>query len=410
MRKPIFMLLGGGLASATAAATLRAEGFDGRVVIVGDERHPPYSRPPLSKDVLRGEKTPKQTWLRPPEWYASKEIELQLGVRAVAVDRGAHEVEMANGERLTYDKLLIATGGIPRTLDIPGVNLPGVFFLTKLEESVALHDLLMPGTPVVVIGAGFIGAEVAASVRKLGCQVTILETSPIPLGRVLGPRIGQVYADLHRERGVILRTGIGVDRIEGNGRVQRVVASDGQIHEAAVVVIGIGQVPDIGLALRSGIPAHNGIEVDELCRTEAADIFAAGDIAHHPNRFLGRHIRVEHWQNAQHQGAAAARNMLGQAKPFHEVPWVWSDQYEHNLQVVGLPDPSGHLVVRGDLAERAFSAFFLRDGRVTAALAVNRPQDVRIARQMIQFRTGVSESQLADLDTSLDELLVADDN
>ena len=407
MRKAIFMLLGGGLASATAAATLRAEGFDGRVIIVGDECHPPYSRPPLSKDVLRGEKPPEQTWLRPPEWYASKEIELRLGVRAVSVDPGARDVEMANGEHLPYDKLLIATGGTPRTLDIPGADLPGVFFLTKLEDSVALLEHLVPGAPVVVIGAGFIGAEVAASVLKLGCEVTVLEISPIPLGRALGPRIGQIYADLHRERGVNLRTGVGVERIEGNGRLKRVVASDGQTHDAAVVVIGIGQIPDTGLARRSGIPVGNGIEVDELCQTGVADIFAAGDIAYHPNRFLGRHIRIEHWQNAQHQGAAAARNMLGQAKPFHEVPWVWSDQYEHNLQLVGFPDPGEHLVVRGDPSERNFSAFFLRDNRVIAALAVNRPQDVRIARQMIQFGTKVSEPELADLGTNLHELLVA---
>ena len=401
------MLLGGGLASVTAAATLRAEGFDGRVIIVGDERHPPYSRPPLSKDVLRGEKAAEQTWLRQPEWYASKEIELQLGVRAVSVDPGAREVEMANGVRLPYDKLLIATGGTPRSLDIPGAHLPGVFFLTKLEHSTALREQLEPGAPVVVIGAGFIGAEVAASVRKIGCEVTVLEISPTPLGRALGPRIGQVYADLHRERGVILRTGVGVERIEGNGRVKRVVASDGQRHDAAAVVIGIGQVPDMSLAQRSGIPGVNGIEVDELCATRVADIFAAGDIAYHPNRFLGRHIRIEHWQNAQHQGSAAARNMLGQAKPFHEVPWMWSDQYEHNLQIVGFPDPSDHLVIRGDPSERHFSAFFLRDSRLIAAIAVNRPQEVRIARQMVQFGTPVSEAELADLGTDLQERLGA---
>jgi 3-phenylpropionate/trans-cinnamate dioxygenase ferredoxin reductase subunit len=407
VKKPIFMLLGGGLASATAAATLRAECFDGRVIIVGDEPHVPYSRPPLSKDVLRAEKAPEQTWLRPPEWYASKEIELHLGVRAVSVDARTREVEMANGERLAYDKLLIATGGTARTLDIPGADLPGVFFLTKLGESLALREHLVPGAPVVVIGAGFIGAEVAASARKLGCEVTVLEIAPIPLGRALGPRIGEIYADLHRERGVNLRTGVGVERIEGEGRVQRVFTSDGRFYEAAAVVIGVGQVPNMDLAHRSGFRAGNGIEVDELCRTRLPDVFAAGDIAYHPNRFLGRHIRVEHWQNAQHQGAAAARNMLGQDKPFHEVPWVWSDQYEYNLQVVGLPDPNDRLVVRGNPNDRSFAAFFLRDGWVNAALAVNRPKDVRVARQMIQFRTQVSEPQLADPGTNLEELLAA---
>lgn len=401
------MLLGGGLASATAAATLRTEGFDGHIVIVGDEPHLPYSRPPLSKDVLRAEKTPEQTWLRPAEWYANKEIELQLGVRAVAIDARAREVEMANGVRLAYDKLLIATGGMPRVLDIPGAELPGVFFLAKLGDSLALREHLVPGAPIVVVGAGFVGAEVAASARKLGCDVTMLEIAPIPLGRALGPRIGEIYADLHREHGVNLLTGVGVERIEGVGRVQRVIASDGRTYEASAVVIGVGQVPDMGLALRSGLRDGNGIEVDELCRTSLPDVFAAGDIAFHPNPYLGRHIRVEHWQNAQHQGAAAARNMLGQHKPFHEVPWVWSDQYDYNLQVVGIPDPRDQLVVRGNPDDRSFAAFFLREGRVTAALAVNRPKDVRTARQMIQFGTRASERQLADLDVSLEALLGA---
>jgi 3-phenylpropionate/trans-cinnamate dioxygenase ferredoxin reductase subunit len=407
LTKPTFILLGGGLASATAASTLRAEGFDGRVIIVGDETHVPYSRPPLSKDVLRGEKSPERTWLRPPAWYESKDIELQLGVRAVAVDPRAHTVELADGTRLAYDKLLVATGGVPRTLDIPGADLPEVFFLRTLDDTLALREHLTPGAPLVVIGAGFIGAEVAASARKLGCQVTMLEIAAIPLGRALGPKIGQIYAEVHRERGVALHTGVGVERIEGDGHVRRVVTTDGRVHEAAVVVIGVGLLPCLDLARRSGFATGNGIIVDEYCQTSADDVFAAGDIAHHPNHFLSRSIRVEHWQNAQHQGTAAARNMLGQRKAFREVPWVWSDQYEHNLQVVGLPDPSDRLVVRGDAATRNFSAFFLRDGRVTAALAVNRPDDIRVARLMIQHGTAAAEAQLADVDAALGELVVA---
>jgi 3-phenylpropionate/trans-cinnamate dioxygenase ferredoxin reductase subunit len=404
--KPTFILLGGGLASATAASTLRAEGFDGRVIIVSDESHAPYSRPPLSKEVLRAEKPPEKTWLRPPAWYKSKDIELQLGLRAVAVDPRAQTVELGDCTRLAYDKLLIATGGLPRALNIPGADLPGVFFLRTLEDALALRDRLTVGAPVVVIGAGFIGAEVAASARKRGCKVTMLEVAQVPMGRALGPRIGEIYADVHRERGVDLRTGIGVERIEGHGRAQRVVTADGRVHEASVVVIGIGLVPDLTLAQRSGFDTANGIIVDEFCRTSVDNVFAAGDIAHHPNPFLGRRIRVEHWQNAQHQGAAAARNMLGQLKPFHEVPWVWSDQYEHNLQVVGLPDATADVVVRGDTARRHFSAFFLRQGRVTAALAVNRPEDVRVARFMIQHATKVTEDLLADVDVNLGDIAV----
>ena len=405
--KPTFVLLGGGLASATAASTLRAEGFDGRVVIVSDETHVPYSRPPLSKDVLRGEKAAEKTWLRPPAWYASKEIELQLGVRAVEVDPHARRIEFADETSLPYDKLLVATGGIPRTLQIPGADLPGVLFLRTLEDALALRTHLTGAGPVVVIGAGFIGAEVAASARTFGCKVTMLEIAQTPMGRALGPKIGAIYADVHRERGVELRTGVGVEHIEGKGHVQRVITTDGRVHEAAVVVIGVGLVPDVTLARRSGFATGDGIRVDEYCQTSVDNVFAAGDIAHHPNPFLGRRIRVEHWQNAQHQGAAAARNMLGQRKPFHEVPWVWSDQYEHNLQVVGLPDPIQHVVVRGDVATRNFSAFFLRNDRVTAALAVNRPEDVRLARLMIQHGTAVSEDSLADIHVNLGELVAS---
>jgi 3-phenylpropionate/trans-cinnamate dioxygenase ferredoxin reductase subunit len=407
LAKPTFVLLGGGLASVTAASTLRTEGFDGRVIIVGDESHVPYSRPPLSKDVLRGEKSPERTWLRPPAWYSSKDVELLLGVRAASVDPAAHVVEFADGARLAYDKLLVATGGVPRTLDIPGADLPGVFFVRKLDDALALREHLTPGAPVVVIGAGFIGAEVAASARTLGCEVTVLEVAKIPLGRALGPEIGQVYADVHRERGVNLRTGVGAERIEGHGRAQRVVATDGRVHDASVVVIGVGLVPELDLARRSGIATGNGLIVDEYCRSSAADVFAAGDIANHPNRFLGRRIRIEHWQNAQHQGAAAAHNMLGQRKPFREVPWVWSDQYEHNLQVVGLPDPTQSMVVRGDAATRNFSAFFMRDGRVTAALAVNRPADIRVARLMIQHGTEVFAGHLADDSADLGQLIMS---
>jgi 3-phenylpropionate/trans-cinnamate dioxygenase ferredoxin reductase subunit len=407
LAKPTFVLLGGGLASATAASTLRMAGFDGRVIIVGDETHVPYSRPPLSKEVLRGEKSREQTWLRPPTWYTSKDVELRLGIRATAVDPGAHLVELADGTRLAYDKLLVATGGVPRTLDIPGVDLPGVLFLRRLDDALALRGQLIPGAPVVVIGAGFIGAEVAASARTLGCEVTMFEIAEIPLGRALGPEIGQIYADVHREHGVELRTRVGVDRIEGHGHVQRVVATDGRVHDASVVVIGVGLVPELDLAGSSGLAIGNGVIVDEYCRTSADDVFAAGDIANHPNLFLGRRIRIEHWQNAQHQGAAAARNMLGQQQPFREVPWVWSDQYEHNLQVVGLPDPTQRMVLRGDTETRNFSAFFIRDGRVTAALAINRPEDIRVARLMIHDGTEAAEGHLADVDADLGQFVMS---
>jgi 3-phenylpropionate/trans-cinnamate dioxygenase ferredoxin reductase component len=400
---PAFVIVGGGLAGATAAATLRSEGFEGKIVIIGDEPHIPYTRPPLSKAVLRGEMEEEKTWLRPPSWYEERDVDLRLGVAATSFDAATHTVELANGDEVPYDKLLLAMGGRPRTLDLPGADLPGVMTLRTLDDSWAIREHLSNGAPIVVVGAGFIGAEVAASARMMGCDVTMLEIAEIPMGRVLGPELGHQYAALHRERGVNLRTGVGIDAIEGDGRAQRVVASDGQVHDAAIVVIGVGLVPSVEMAEVAGLDTGNGVVVNECCETSAPDVYAVGDLANHPNPFLGRNIRVEHWQNAQHQAEAAAKNMLGKHHPFHEVPWVWSDQYEFNLQVVGLPDPGDDVVVRGEPETHEYSAFFLKDGKLRAALGVNRPLDVRAARLMVQRSAEPDVEQLRDVDSDLNE-------
>jgi 3-phenylpropionate/trans-cinnamate dioxygenase ferredoxin reductase subunit len=404
-----FVIVGAGLGGATAAATLRTEGFEGRIVLVGDEPHIPYSKPPLSKTILRSEVPTEKSWLRPAGWYDAQRVELRLGSPATAIDPRTRAVELADGERVAYDKLLLVTGGSPRVVDVPGADLEGILTLRTLDDSLAIREHLEPGAPVVVIGAGFIGAEVAASARMLGCEVTVLEIADIPMGRALGPRLGPVYADLHRERGVDLRTGVGVAHFEGNHRVERVVATDDHVYATRIVVVGVGLDPDVGLATRAGLEVGNGVLVDEYCRTSIGDVFAAGDLANHPNPYVGRRIRIEHWQNAQHQGAAAARNMLGRNVPFREVPWVWSDQYEHNLQMIGLPDPAHEeVVVRGSLDDRSFCAFFLRsDGRVSAALAVDRAEDVRSARSIIQNEVVPDRRQLVDVDTDLASLTTA---
>jgi 3-phenylpropionate/trans-cinnamate dioxygenase ferredoxin reductase component len=404
---PTFVIVGAGLAGATAATTLRTEGFEGRVVLIGDESHAPYSRPPLSKAVLRSESPVEKTFLRPPTWYADHDIDLRLGTTVTAVDPAARTVTLADGGTVAYDRLLLATGGRPRRLDVPGADLPGVFLLRTIDDALALREHLVDGAPVVVVGAGFIGAEVAASARLLGAEVTMLEIADVPLGRALGPTIGDIYAGIHRERGVELRTGIGIDRIAGDRRVDHVVASDGQVHAATAVLIGVGLAPDLHLAAEAGLEIDNGVLVDDFCETSARGVYAAGDIANHPNPYLGHRVRLEHWQNAQHQGAAAARNMFGKERPFHEVPWVWSDQYEHNLQLTGYPDAADQVIVRGDVDRRDFSAFYLRDGRLTGAVAVNRPQDVREARTMVQHQARPEAQALADPSTALAELAQA---
>jgi 3-phenylpropionate/trans-cinnamate dioxygenase ferredoxin reductase subunit len=384
--EPTCLIVGGGLAAATAALTLRTEGYGGRIAIICDEEHPPYSRPPLSKSVIRGEVDASRTHLRPGKTWENKDIELLLGRACIDIDVAGHRVRLADGERLGYDKLLLATGGKPRTL--PGTEeLPGVHVLRTIDDSVAIARRLGAGRRLIVIGAGFIGAELAASARTLGTEVTVIEAEPRPLSRSLPPALGEIYAELHRGHGVDLRLGSGVSRLVRDGEGASAIGVDGREHAGDCIVVAVGLVPDVDLARRAGLAVADrppgGIIVDEYCRTSAPDVYAAGDVANHPNPLLARRVRIEHWQNAQHQGAAAARNMLGLNRPFAEVPWVWSDQYDTNLQIAGIPEPADRVVLRGDVGSWEFTAFLLRDGVLAACVGVNRADDVRLARKLI---------------------------
>jgi 3-phenylpropionate/trans-cinnamate dioxygenase ferredoxin reductase subunit len=396
MREQTFVVVGGGVAGLSAVEALRDDGFDGAVHLIGAEDHLPYPRPPLSKGFLSGGGGEALPALRNREWFDDRQVELTLGARVARIDPPDRTLELADGTRLRADKVLLATGGRPRTLERPGGHLPGVQSLRTLDDARAIRDRLVPGAPVVVVGAGFIGAEVAATARTMGCDVTVLETAPQPLGRVLGPEIGRVLADLHREQGVNLRTGIGVDEISGTSRAEHVRASDGTRHPCTVVVVGVGISPDLKLVAGTGIGTGDGIIVDEYCRTSNPAVYAAGDIAFRPDPILGRSIRIEQWQNAQHQGAAAARNMMGKAEPFAEVPWFWSDQYDVKLQMAGLPCPGDRIVSRGDVNSLNFSVFYLRDGAVVGVVGLNRPLDVRIGRRLIGRRTVAPPEVWAD--------------
>lgn len=397
---PCFVVVGGGLAGATAALTLRTSGFDGRVVVVCEEEHAPYSRPLLSKAVVRGEVAPERTQLRPQRLWDSKDIELVLGRAAVALDPAGHEVTLADGERLHYDKVLLATGGRARLL--PGTEaLPGVHTLRTVDDSVAIRELLGAGRSLAVIGAGFVGAELAASAATMGTAVTVFEAAPVPLARLLPPALGEIYARVHRDRGVTIRTNTGIGRIKAKPSGLRVIDAQGGVSAADAVVVAIGLAPDVSLAERAGLAIGDGVLVDEYCRTSAPDVYAAGDIANHPNPFLGRRVRMEHWQNAQHQGVAAARNMLGADEPFAEVPWVWSDQYDVNLQITGLPEPDDEVVLRGDVDSLDFTALLLRGRELVAAVGVNRAGDVRAVRKLIAARVSPTREQLVDADLDL---------
>jgi 3-phenylpropionate/trans-cinnamate dioxygenase ferredoxin reductase component len=400
-------IVGANLAGGRAAEALRQAGFGGRVLLIGAEDDPPYERPPLSKEILKGTMPAERTYLRPPGTWAADDIELRLGTTVTRIRPGERAVELHTGERVRADQVLLCTGGRVRRLPVPGADLDGVHYLRTLRDAAAIADSLTPDAPVVVIGAGFVGAEVAACAREAGCLVTLLEAAEVPLLRVLGKAIGRLYARYHIERGVDLRTGVTVEAIEGDGRVRAVRLADGTRLEASCVVIGVGIEPNLELAQDAGIRTGNGIVVDEFCRTSLEGVYAAGDVAWFPNPVFGQPMRLEHWQNAQNQAVSAARSMLGERTPFAEVPWFWSDQFDLNLQLAGHPAATDDLVVRDrtDRTDRAgFSAFYLREGTLTGALAVNRPRDVREAMRLIQRRARPERAQLADPDVPLRSL------
>ncbi|HXG41867.1 MAG TPA: FAD-dependent oxidoreductase [Dehalococcoidia bacterium] len=398
------VIVGANLAGGRAAEALRKEGFDGRIFLVGEEPHPPYERPPLSKEYLRGEMPREELFVQPESFWAEQEIELLMGVRAVSLDLAHKRVELSSGERLSFDKLLLATGGRVRRLEVPGADLEGIHYLRTVDDSEALARELRPGRRLAIVGAGFIGSEVAASAREKGLEVTMIEVLPLPLQKALGPEVGRIYADIHRQHGVELVLGEGVERFEGDSRLQAVVTSTGRRIECDLALVGVGIVPATELAEAVGLTVDNGIVVNEFCQTSHPDVYAAGDVANFYSPVLGRRLRVEHWHNAQNQGMAAARSML-RGEPYAEVPWFWSDQYDLNMQYVGFADAWDRLVFRGDVEARRFTAFYLRQGRLEAALAINRPRDIRAARELIQARAVLDPERLADESQDLRALL-----
>ncbi len=398
------VIVGGGLAGATAAMTMRTKGHDGRIVVIGDEEHPPYSRPPLSKQFLRGEFGLDRVHLRPAALWAKRDVEFLLGRSCVGIDVSGQKVTLSDGESFRYDSLLLATGGRPRTL--PGHRPdPGVHVLRTIDDAIAIREQLGNGRRLLIVGAGFVGAELAASAVSLGTSVTVLESAPVPLGRGLPAALGEVYWRIHREHGVDIHVNATVARVDRNGQALRTILTDGREFTSDVVVVAIGLVPDVSLAEQAGLDVGDGILVDEFCRTSAPDVYAAGDIANHPNSLLGQRVRVEHWQNAQHQSQVAAANMClgGDAdlQPFAEVPWVWSDQYQVNLQVAGRPQPTDEVVFRGDPDSTEFTAMLLRDGVLVGAVGLNRGDDVQAVRALIGRRLSPDPRVLIDTGTEL---------
>lgn len=410
-----FVIVGGGLAGATAAQTLREEGFAGSIVLVGAEPERPYERPPLSKAYLMGSSDRDSTYVHPADWYAAHDVTMLTGVRATSIDPAAHTVQTSDGAWLPYTKLLLATGSTPRRLPVPGAELDGVHYLRTLADADRLSAGLAGNPRVVVIGGGWIGLEAAAAARAANAEVTLIESATMPLQRVLGRAVAEIFVDLHEANGVRILTGTSVEEIRGANRVESVQLADGTTLPADVVVIGIGVWPNVDLAMDAGLAVDDGVLTDASLRTSDPDIYAAGDIASVAHPTLHRRLRVEHWANARETGATAAKAMLGQPAEHDRIPYFYTDQYDLGMEYRGHAEPGDfdQVVFRGstkvvDGSSPSVIVFWLRDSRVLAAMNVNSWDDGPQLERLVhagQSGQPVDPERLADPGVPLADLL-----
>ncbi|MGZ5212472.1 MAG: NAD(P)/FAD-dependent oxidoreductase [Actinomycetota bacterium] len=391
-----FVVVGAGLCGATAVATLRGEGFDGRIVLIGAEELPPYERPPLSKEYLRGEDPFERILVRPPEWYAEQDVQTRLGTIVTQLDVAERAVVLAGGERVPFDSLLVTTGSRNRRIDAPGAELPGVLDLRDVGDADRLREAVVGGARVVCVGMGFIGAEVAASLRTMGCDVTVIELFETALYRVLGGDIGRALEAIHRDHGVTMHFNDLVARFEGDGTLERVVTRAGRSVEADVAVVGIGTEPAVHIMAGTGLDEPGGIPVGSTMETTIPGVFAAGDVARHDHPVFGP-IRVEHFDNALKMGETVARNMLGAGNEFDDPHWFWSDQYDVQIQMAGFAPTWDRMVIRGSLDDRSFCAFLLdADGVLRSSVSIAWPRDVRRSFELIRKQVRPDPAALAD--------------
>ena len=401
----IFVIIGASQAGGWIAKTLRAEGFKGRVVLIGEEKYLPYERPPLSKDALFGEAKLDSTYFWPPETYPELNIETMLGVRATAIDRAAKQVTLDNGDVLAYDRLAITTGTRPRRLPIDGADLAGVHYLRTMDDTLAIQADAKNGAVALIVGGGWIGLEVAATLSKLGCKSVVVEFADRLCGRAVTPEVSAWMLDFHKGHGIDVRLNTGVERFEGDGALQRAILSDGDTIVCTLAVVGIGVLPNVEIAAEAGIEIDNGIKVDDLCRTSDPKIFSAGDVTNHPNALLGKRIRLESWENAQNQGIAAGKSMLDKGESYSEIPWFWSDQHDANIQMIGLPEAWDEVATRGDTGDNEFMTIYLKDSKIIGAISVNNPRDLRFAKRLMQAGKPVSATDIADTSIKMQALL-----
>lgn len=390
------VIVGGGQAGAQAVDTLRREGFSGRLILVSDESLLPYQRPPLSKKFLSGEMAAERLLFRHRGFYEEHAVELKLGVRATRIDAGARRVALSNGEEINYDRLLLCLGASPRRLSCPGSDLPGVHYLRSVEDAAAIGAGLKQGARVLIVGGGYIGLEIAATARKMGCGVVVLEMADRVMNRVVASNVSEYFEHEHRTQGVKILCNTRVARLEGSERVERAICADGSMHPADLLVVGVGAIANSQLAADAGLDCDNGIVVDETCRTSDPAIYAAGDCTNYFSPRYQCRVRLESVDNAFEQSKAAALNMLERPTAYDRVPWFWSDQYDNKLLIVGLSQLHDQQLTRGDPATRSFSVCYLRGGELLAVEAVNHSKDYMAARTLIPKRFRPDLDKLAD--------------
>jgi 3-phenylpropionate/trans-cinnamate dioxygenase ferredoxin reductase subunit len=395
------IIAGAGHAAGQVVATLRQKKFDGAIILIGEEPWLPYQRPPLSKKFLAGEFPAERLHFKPESFYDDPGIEVRLETRIDAVDCGSKTLQTADGETLAYDKLVFATGARPRLLDLPGADLDGIHYLRTIADVTSIRSQLIKGARLVIIGAGYIGLEVAAVASQLGADVTVIEMEDRVMSRVVSPQISEFYQKEHSAHGVKLKLSTGISGFSGDTQVTAVDLANGDQVAADLVVIGIGVVPNTGLASEAGLDVDNGIVVDDHCQTSDSDIFAVGDCTNHPNDILGRRVRLESVHNALEQAKTAASNICGDESCYAQVPWFWSDQYDLKLQIAGLSQGYDRAIVRGDPDSRSFSCLYLRDGQLIAVDAVNSPKDFMQSKALIAAHAVIDPDLLANAENEL---------
>ena len=400
-----FVVIGASQAGCWIAKTLRKEGFLGQITLIGEEAHYPYERPPLSKDLLLGSASVESTYFWPPESYKEDKIDVRLNTTAIKIQKEEKIVTLQSGEMIQWDKLAITTGSRVRQLDNVSPNLRGIHYLRSLDDTEAIRRDAQKGGNAVIIGGGWIGLECASTLKKLGCKPIVVEASERLCMRAVTPEISEWMQGYQESNGVDVRLSTCVEKLNGSGSVSSVCLSDGSEIDCSIVIVGIGVLPNVELAKEAGLMVENGIVVDDRCTSSDPDIFSAGDVTNHPNSLLGRRIRLESWDNAMKQGINAGMSMLGKGESYSEVPWFWSNQFEANIQIIGVPKEWDQSVVRGNKKANEFVEFYLKNNFIVGAIAVNNNRDLRIGKRLMQMGKEISSKDLADVGIKMQTLI-----